>query len=202
VTDSSGSTDSSGDSSAEYRADTALVRACLDGDQLAWATLVERYGRLVYSVARRCGLGSDDADDVFQVVFTNLFRRLGGLRDEARLSSWLITTAYRESWRTARANRPHDDLADVADRVADLGSPPVELVVQIEREQVVREGMARLEPRCRDLLTALFLDADAPSYETIAQRFGMAIGSIGPTRARCFQKLEAILSSLGLDRES
>jgi RNA polymerase sigma factor (sigma-70 family) len=202
LTEQSNASRSDGEFAAEHRADPALVRACLDGDAGAWATLVERYGRLVLSVARRCGLDGTDADDIIQIVFTTLFRRLNGLRDQTRLSSWLITTAYRESWRLARAAHPHDDVDDLAERLADLGAPPDEVAVQLEREQLVREGMARLDERCRNLLTALFLDNEAPGYEAIAQRLGMAIGSIGPTRARCFRKLELILVSLGLDRET
>ena len=182
-----------------HAADPALVRACLAGDEAAWATLVERYGRLVYSVARRCGLGQADADDVFQVVFTMLFQRLGTLRDQTRLTSWLITAAYRESWRLGRTGRPHLAVDLPAAVAIDPGPPPAELVAQAERDQLVREGLARLDARCRDLLTALFLDADAPSYEAIGRGLGMPLGSIGPTRARCFKKLEPILVALGVD---
>jgi RNA polymerase sigma factor (sigma-70 family) len=182
-----------------HPADSALVQACLAGDEAAWEALVERYGRLVYSVARRCGLGDADADDVFQVVFTMLVRHLGALRDQTRLASWLITTAYRESWRVGRANRSHVEIDDPAAAVVDTGAPPAELVAQAERDQLVREGLARLDPRCRELLTALFLEADTPSYEAIGRRLGMPIGSIGPTRARCFKKLEPILVGLGVD---
>ncbi|MFG0253196.1 MAG: RNA polymerase sigma factor [Phycisphaerales bacterium JB038] len=61
--------------------------------------LVDRYARLIYSIARDCGLGSADAEDAFQNVFLALHRRLDSLRDQTRLSSWLITTARRECWR-------------------------------------------------------------------------------------------------------
>jgi RNA polymerase sigma factor (sigma-70 family) len=185
------------------RADAALVQACLEGDECAWETMVERYGRLVYSVARRCGLAAADADDVFQIVFTTLFRRLNGLRDQTRLSSWLITTTQRESWRVARADRAARSAEDPDDIAAilDPGPSPAALVIQAEREQLVRDGLARLDDRCRALLTTLFLEAEAPSYEAIGRRLGMPIGSIGPTRARCFKKLEAILIGLGLAPE-
>lgn len=183
----------------KHRTDPALVRACLDGDEAAWETLVERYGRLVLSVARRSGLGDTDADDVFQIVFATLARRLGSLRDQTRLSSWLITTAHRESWRVARGSHPHDDLDDAAATVVDSGPPPAEVVARAERDQLVRAAIGRLDDRCRDLLTALFLDADDPSYQAIGERLGMPVGSIGPTRVRCFKKLEAVLAKLGVD---
>jgi RNA polymerase sigma factor (sigma-70 family) len=176
--------------------DADLVRRCLAGDEGAWAELVGRYERLVYSIALRCGLGRDDADDVFQVVFTTLFRRLAGLRDQERLSSWLITTAYRESWRVARGRGRAAEELDEA--LPDDSTPPADLVADADRDQRVREALARLDARCRELLTALFLDEGEPAYATIGTRLGMAVGSIGPTRARCFKKLEVLLAEVGL----
>jgi RNA polymerase sigma factor (sigma-70 family) len=176
--------------------DTALVQACLAGDQDAWEQLVEKYARLVYSVARRCGLSEADADDVLQVVFTTLFRRLHGLRDQARLSSWLITTTYRESWRVGRTPGRHVELGAT---IVDDQAPPSELAARCERDQLVREAMAALDERCRDLLTALFLVDDGAAYADVAERLGMPVGSIGPTRARCFKKLESLLRTRGLE---
>jgi RNA polymerase sigma factor (sigma-70 family) len=181
-----------------FESDPALIRACLAGDEGAWHDLVDRYGRLVYSIARGYGLSADDADDVFQGVFVILNRQLGALRDQTRLSSWLITTTHRECWRLRRRDRDREPLDEA---VAAEGPPPVEEIIRREREQGVREALARLDGRCRELLTALFLDPSLPSYEAIGARLGMPIGSIGPTRARCFRKLEAILLELGIDPE-
>jgi DNA-directed RNA polymerase specialized sigma24 family protein len=44
----------------------------------------------------------------------------------------------------------------------------------------------------------LFLDKNERSYEEIADELGMKIGSIGPTRARCFKRMEQVLSRLGM----
>src|SRR5512144_1837201 len=76
------------------RSDQDLIQACLEGDETAWKDLVLRYGRLVYSVPRRYGLSAADADDVFQNVFTAVYRHLAGLRDQARLAAWLITISH------------------------------------------------------------------------------------------------------------
>jgi RNA polymerase sigma factor (sigma-70 family) len=177
---------------AIHQSDTGLVQACLDGNEAAWSELVEKYQRLVLSVARRCGLTDADADDVFQIVFTTLFRRLEGLRDQTRLSSWLITTTYREAWRLGKSVQRHVALDEA---VIDIVTPPVDLVAQAEREQIVREAMRRLDDRCRELLSALFLSADQPRYDEIARRVGMPVGSIGPTRGRCLQKLRALVEN-------
>ena len=87
----------------EHHGDASLLAACLAGDQQAWDTLVERYTRLVYSIALKSGLGEQDAADVVQNVFTIVLRRLESLQQPDRFSAWLITTARRESWRFRKA---------------------------------------------------------------------------------------------------
>jgi RNA polymerase sigma factor (sigma-70 family) len=83
--------------------DATLIRACLAGEQSAWNTLVERYSRLVYSVPRKLGLSDNDADDIFQVVFGIVLRKLETLRDHDRLAAWLIRTTHREAYRLLRS---------------------------------------------------------------------------------------------------
>jgi len=176
--------------------DAALVQACLAGQEKAWEELVDRYGRLVYSIPRRMGMSPTDADDVFQDVFATLLRYLGSLRDQSLLAAWLITTTRRECWRRGRSAMRGVELTET---IVDEAATPFEDVDRWEREQSVRQAMRRLDDRCRDLLTALFLEPATPSYERIAERLGIAVGSIGPTRARCFRKLDAILRELGFE---
>ena len=112
-----------------YRSDPRLIARCVDGDQAAWDDLVDRYGRLVYSIARRYGLDAD-ADDVFQNVFSALFRSLDRLRDKGRLSSWLITTTHRECWRVGRRPGGPEDLDQ---HIVDVSAPSDEQAAQWER---------------------------------------------------------------------
>lgn len=176
-------------------ADTVLIERCLAGDSRAWDQIVERYSRLVYSIPRRYGLSDADAEDVFQQVYISLYRSLAQVRDLERLSSWLITTAHRETWRIGkRSSRyPHLD-----EQIHDVAAPAEEDVDAWERRDAVRRALEELGGTCEALLRALFMDRGDPSYESIAERLGMKIGSIGPTRARCFSKLEAILKRHGV----
>ncbi len=169
--------------------DADLLTRCREGDADAWETLVNRYQRLVYTVARRNGLGRDDAADVTQTVFVALLESGASIRDQERLPSWLMTVARRQAWRL-RSRRDHEspqpdpgtDLADELDRFADW-----------ETVAVVHEALARLGQPCRDLVVWLYLDAANPSYAEIAARMGKAIGTIGPMRARCLQTLRTFL---------
>ncbi len=179
-----------------YRSDPQLVQQCLRGEQRAWDKLVDQYGRLVYSIPKRHGLTDADSEDVLQAVFVALFRTLNTLKDQTRLSAWLITTAHRESWRIGkRSGKPND----LDDRIADVGSQSDEQLMRWERQHLVHLGLERLGGQCEALLRALFLSQVEVNYEAIAERLGMKVGSIGPTRARCFRKLERILLELGLE---
>jgi RNA polymerase sigma factor (sigma-70 family) len=175
--------------------DAHLIKACLDGDEKAWNDLVERYARLVYSIPRRYGLAAEDADDVFQSVFTIVFRQLRKLREQQALVAWLIKITHRESLRVARLAK-HGELDE---RIQDTADPPSEQAELWERQHMVREAISEIGAPCRDLLTALFLESPLPSYNEIAARLELSIGSIGPMRARCFKKLESMLTAMGLD---
>ena len=178
------------------RDDRALVEACLAGQAAGWDELVERYGRLVYSIPHKLGLSATDADDIFQTVFGIVLRRLETLRDVDRLSAWLIRTTYRESWRVVKARRSgHEALPTDA---ATEDSPTDAQLLAWERQHLVRQGLTMIDERCRVLLEALFFEDPTPPYDVLAARLDTKVGSIGPTRARCFQKLEKILRELGL----
>ncbi len=184
----------------DHRTDAQLIEACLAGDSAAWSSLVERYQRLVYSVALRQGLSAEDADDVFQAVFVILLGKLDTCRDRERLASWLTTITRREAWRVLRERAAHsgtdgDDQAVLASPAA--AAPPEATLQELEEQDLIRQAMERLGSRCRRLLHRLFYSQDHPSYADIARELGMPEGSIGPTRARCLEQLRGILAQLG-----
>jgi DNA-directed RNA polymerase specialized sigma24 family protein len=62
-----------------------------------------------------------------------------------------------------------------------------------ELTEWLNHGLLMLNKRCRDLLLALYFETSDPSYSDIAARIGMPVGSVGPTRARCLERLKQIL---------
>ncbi len=176
--------------------DAALLNACLSGDEAAWTELVNRYTRLVYSIAFKTGLNEQEAADVVQNVFTIVLRRLESLRHVDRFSAWLITTTHRESWRARRARReqPLDDKFEVMDPDGLVDAQ----VIKWEHASLTHEALRRLDERCRRLLELLFLREARPAYETIASELDMAVGSIGPIRARCLNRLKGHLADVDI----
>jgi RNA polymerase sigma factor (sigma-70 family) len=173
-----------------------VVCACLDGDTAAWRELVARYERLVFSIPRRYGLSDADCQDVFQNVFAALVRELPRLRDRESLAKWLMTTTHRIAWRQGMVQRP----AALAGEAFDPAAPPPDLAVRWERQHLVHEALRRMGGRCEQLLACLYLEDPRPTYEAIARRLELPLGSIGPTRARCMARLLEVMRSMGIER--
>jgi RNA polymerase sigma factor (sigma-70 family) len=166
--------------------DLELLNACRTGDPEAWELLVERYERLVFSVALRNGVTREEAADITQMTFIALLESIGKLREEKRVASWLMSVARRLAWRQRRRSERES-----------LGLEGVswsdDAIATWERVAVVQEGLQRLNRACRDLIQALYFDPASPSYAAVAERLGRPIGGIGPMRARCLQRLRSLL---------
>ena len=174
--------------------DAELLERCRRGDAQAWDALVSRYERLVFSVAQRNGLSREDAADVTQTTFVALIDGLSRIEDETKLASWLMTVARRQAWRMRSVSRRTVPLEAMADHVADPSDPYADWDTQV----AVHDALATLGGTCRDLLIALYFEPAAPSYAEIAERFDRAIGSIGPLRGRCLERLRGIMSEEGV----
>jgi RNA polymerase sigma factor (sigma-70 family) len=169
-------------------ADGELIRSCKEGEQQAWADLIQKYQRLIYSVAHRLCDNQEDCADVFQRVCMELYQSLDTLRSEQTLPAWLITVTRRTAWSVLRNRRPTVSL-DEFDAATDSE------IRLIEDAFTLEQAVASLPDRCRHLIESLYLDGDSPSYEDVARRLGMPASSIGPTRARCLEKLKKQLES-------
>ncbi|MCU0758514.1 MAG: sigma-70 family RNA polymerase sigma factor [Steroidobacteraceae bacterium] len=180
-------------------ADERLVQGCLQGDERAWAALIGKYKRLIYSIPFRYGATPADAADIFQSVCSELLAELPRIRDARSLRSWLTTVTARRAlrWKQSRLRRREDTL-DTTDAGEDAGflAAPDEFA-ELERSQAVTEAVARLGDRCRLLVQRLFFDDPPLPYEELARELGLATGSIGFTRARCLEKLRALLEEEG-----
>lgn len=187
--------------------DGELVSRCRRGDGAAWRVLVQRYQRLVYAVARRARLDEHAAADVFQTVFSRLLKSLPTLEQPQRLRAWIVTTAKREALvelrrgqRTVSMTASPDGEGEACgvDELADEAILPEQLLDDLQQLHLLRRALDALDERCRGLLTLLFADDDErPPYQEISARLGMPPGSIGPTRARCLNKLRGLLAAAG-----
>jgi RNA polymerase sigma factor (sigma-70 family) len=180
---------------------SALVDAAAAGDQEAWNALVGRFNGLVWSVARAHRLSPDDASEVVQTTWERLVGNLDRLKDRDAVGAWLATTARHECLKTLRLSARH-----VLAPPEELDGPAVDSGVDeglllSERDAALWRAFDGLDADCRSLLRLLVADP-TPSYLEVSQALGMPIGSIGPTRARCLEKLRQRAAAAGLSREA
>jgi RNA polymerase sigma factor (sigma-70 family) len=177
--------------------DEHLIRECLQGNQDAWTTLIRRYRNLLYGVIRSYRLADSDAADVFQSVCVELFNNLSRLREAGAIRRWLITVANHQCLRWKSAQR----LAAPEGDPVDPDSVPDQLMTatleEIERAQILRESLDELPKRCHEMIRLLFLEPKRIPYAELAQRLGLAVGSIGFIRRRCLDKLKSVLDKAG-----
>lgn len=180
--------------------DKQLFEACRRGDETAWEQLVNRYQKLIYTIPRRAGLDADQAADVFQEVFTTLLRKVDQIEDPTRLHAWLVTTARRTTWRAICKQQPFvneaedDEDDETLTSIPDNAALPDDALLKLEEQHRVRVALDSLDERCQTLLKLLFYEAEPRPYAEIAAALGTSEGSIGPTRARCLQKMLRLLS--------
>lgn len=177
--------------------DAELVEGCRNGDEAAWESLVRRFRLLIFAIPRRMGLGEEDSAEVFQQVFALLIENLDRIKQPDRIQAWLVTTARRESLRVIQQSdriksRTGDEQSEGEGGLhllPDSKALPDEELLEIEAQHRVRQAVESIDERCRKLLEILFFRDEVLPYSEIAERLGIKEGSIGPTRARCLEKV-------------
>jgi RNA polymerase sigma factor (sigma-70 family) len=170
------------------------VRCAASGDAAAWDWLMGQYGRLIWAITRDFKLTESDASDVVQTTWLRLVEHIDRLEHPERVGAWLATTARHECLRGIAARRRlvfvgEDYGLDVA---ADYERPVDEALLAAERDRTVREALQLLPHRWQRLMELLM--AEQP-YAVIADRLSLPVGSIGPTRGRCLDRLRVLLEA-------
>jgi RNA polymerase sigma factor (sigma-70 family) len=173
----------------------ALVAAASCGSQDAWNALVAEFSSLLWGVARSYRLNHDDAADVVQNTWLRLMDRIHTIQKPEALPGWLATTARNEALtllrRQGREHLVRDD--DVAAHVVDEEAAELDAsLLDDERDRELWTQFRRLPEPCQRLLRVL-MASDRPHYKQISEALSMSVGSIGPTRMRCLDKLRRLL---------
>jgi RNA polymerase sigma factor (sigma-70 family) len=165
-----------------------LVRDASAGNEKAYGALVDEFGRLVWAICRSHRLDTATSADVSQTVWLRVVEHLDRIREPERFGAWISTTTRNECLAALRQQKRSSpsiiDLTEVSDRGEHVGHS----MERNERLVAVRAALDDTPEPCRSLLRLLFTEPPL-AYGDIAASLDMAIGSIGPTRARCLAKL-------------
>jgi RNA polymerase sigma factor (sigma-70 family) len=169
-----------------------LARRATDGAAEAWGELVDRFSGMLWAITAGHRLNAADSADVFQTTWLRLVEHLDDLNDPERIGAWLATTARRECLRVLRFAQRQVPVGDeLPERAADAPEP-IANVMLAERDAMLWEAVSRLRAADQALL-CLLTASPALSYREISAALELPIGSIGPTRARCLERLRRAL---------
>lgn len=175
-----------------------LVAAAAAGDSRAWDALIERFSGLVWSIVRDYRLNAADSADVTQVVWLRLVENLGRIRKPGSVGPWLASVTRHECLRILRRSTRETLTTDDFETDPAFSDCEVDRrLLEDEREAALTRAFADLPPRWRSLLEILTA-APAATYEEVAATLAMPIGSIGPTRQRCLERLRTSPELVGL----
>lgn len=178
-----------------------LTEWSLAGDASAWAALVHRLERVVWKAVNMMTSDPDIRNDAFAATWLRLVERLASIREPEKLPGWLTTTATNEVRQILRHRSrqavqvdwqdPEDALASVLDahRAAAAEHDHGRAMTREALAADVRRAFHGLDEECRQIIAVLVLADPAPSYAEASALLGRPVGSLGPSRRRCLDKL-------------
>lgn len=159
--------------------DADLVHRFKNGDERAYAAVVERYSQKVLTLCQYFLKDPHEAHDVGQEVFIKIYRGLKNFRGDAKLSTWIHTIAINTCKnkmsmfkRWFLRNRNLDDSVNLPD----TGPSPEEDAVSRERREVVRREITRLPEKFREII--ILKDIQERSYDEIGVILGLTQGTV------------------------
>lgn len=177
----------------------ATVRRAASGDRTAWDALVENFSHMLWGVASGYRLSRADTAEVVQTTWLRLVEHLDRIKQPESVGGWLATTARNEALRMLRLRGRElitdDDAQLDREPIRDPRSGPEEQVLTADRNRRLWDAFEQLPVNCRVLLRLLVVDT--PPYAQVSAALDMPIGSIGPTRARCLDRLRRLLAGGG-----
>ena len=171
-----------------------LLDAARGGSEDALGQITAELSPVLWHVARAAGLGADDAEDVVQTVWERLLSHLADIRVPQALVSWLVVTTKHEAWRMrsyGRRQLPADQewLTELPDHTVSTEQQ----IVLDEQQRALWRAVGKLSAQCQELLRIVAF-VPRPDYQAVSAALGMPVGSIGPTRGRCLEKIRNLLA--------
>ena len=175
---------------SEEHEEAQFVARLVARDESAFNELVITYQRRVFALVFRMLGRREEAEDLAQEVFVQVFKAIDQFRGDSKLSTWIYRIAVnlcknRAKYLSRRHANDQDDVDAMADRLpfsaakgVSVGgiSRPDELVEGMQLEMVVKRAIAQIEPEFREVL--ILRDVEDMSYEEIAEVTGLADGTV------------------------
>jgi RNA polymerase sigma factor (sigma-70 family) len=173
--------------------DHGLLSAYVGGDEQAFETLVERYFRMVFSVAARQTSDSHLAEEIAQSVFLILSRKARGLSSSASIPGWLLRTTRfvsRDAIKMRRRREEHERKLAMNVEPQPATNPDSSTM-----QVLLEEALEALRPEEQAGIMAHFFEGK--EFHEIAQMFAITEHAARKRTSRCLAKLQAFMTRRG-----
>jgi RNA polymerase sigma-70 factor (ECF subfamily) len=181
--------------SEKGKRDFALVERAKDGDQTAYAELMDRYREPVFYMLLKMIKNNDDADDLTIEAFGKAFNRLDQYSPSYAFSTWLFKIASNNCIDFIRKKRvqltsmdhaySNDNGESVGIQVESESMDPAEVIMKKQKVIMMREVVSKLKPRYRELIEKRYFEE--LSYDEIAEEMDLPLGTV---KAQLFRARE------------
>ena len=180
--------------------ESALIQRCAQGDEDAYAELVDEHQRMVYQLALNLLGEHDEALDLSQEVFLRVFRTIDGFRGQSSLRTWIFRIVVNQAKNRQRwwRRRFQSQQVSLDDHIRTCGELRAGRLLEPDRVLGQKELAERLQAALDALpfeqRTAIVLrEVDGLSYDEIAYSMGVALGTVRSRLARARETLRAQL---------
>jgi RNA polymerase sigma-70 factor (ECF subfamily) len=170
--------------------DAAVLAGCRSGERGAQQCLYELSHRRVYQLMVRM-VGFQDAEDITQQVFLQVFRRFDQFAGHSKFETWLYRLAVNEALQHLRKERrwkfrtlPRDPMSH--------HKPEEE---RDEHKELLQQALLRVEPELRSIF--VLREVEGLSYREIAEAIEIPEGTVGSRLNRARRDLQQHLADLG-----
>jgi len=192
------------------RDEKAIVERLQARDERAFNELVHQFERRVFGLVFRMLGSREEAEDLAQEVFVQVFKAIDQFRGESKLSTWIYRIAInlcknRNKYLQRRHAHQQDDIEALGDRApmssakgttAGSIARPDDMLVGLQVERIVQDAIQQLEEDFREVL--ILRDVEDMSYEEIGEITGLPSGTVKSRIHRARERLrEAIETKLG-----
>ena len=166
--------------------DTTLVQETLEGNQLSFQLLVERYQDRIFGLVRHYTRNAVELEDIVQDTFIKAFHRLETFQHQSSFSTWLYRIAVNTSLDFLK-RRGRNPVQSVEDPEIAAGDDPREFGTQrapapdagLEQEEIAQVTHEALEELPEIFRTVLVLrEFEEMAYQDIADMLGISIGTV------------------------
>lgn len=180
---------------AAILSDEILIQQALTGRQSAFAMLVKRYEKYVFTLALRFVKNREDANEVAQDCFLRMFRYMADFRGECKFTTWLYKIVYSTSLNHLRKQNPDILSLDDAERpirLKDESAPDITAALERnDRNAALQRAIELLAPDDSTIITLFYLYEQ--SLDEICQVMDLSMTNAKTKLCRARQRLKVIL---------